>query len=168
MTVYIENELEIEDLFDFDYIQVADNVCRGVLDYLKCPLDCEIDIIITDNENIRAINNETRGIDKATDVLSFPNLFFEEPGIYCDDEQQLIDCINPENKLVVLGEIILSYDRIKSQAQEYGHSEKREYAFLIAHSMLHLSGYDHMEPEEAEKMESLQREILDGIGITRD
>lgn len=168
MYIFLENALDREDIFDFDYKGVAESVCNAVLSYLKCPFECEVDILITDNEQIKIINNDTRNIDRETDVLSFPNLFFDEPAAFDIDDGELCDYVNPENNLVVLGEVILSYDRILSQAQEYGHSVKREYAFLIAHSMLHLCGYDHMEENEAAVMEDLQRIILDGIGITRD
>lgn len=167
MFVYFENTLSGDDIFDFDYEEVANRVCEAVLADRGCPYECEIDIILTDNEQIRIINRETRNIDKETDVLSFPNLFFESPAVFEVSESEICDYMNPENNLVVLGEIILSYDRIISQAKEYGHSIKREFAFLIAHSMLHLCGYDHMESDEAAVMEELQKNILDGIGITR-
>lgn len=168
MNIIFENEIEERMQFDFDYMQIATDVCNEVLDYLKCPYDCEINILVTDNENIRNINRETRNIDKETDVLSFPNLFFDEPSDFNIFDEELLDCVNPENDLVVLGDIILSYDRILSQADEYGHSVKREYAFLITHSMLHLCGYDHMEPDEAKVMEELQELILNNLGIIRD
>lgn len=168
MNIIFENEIEERMQFDFDYMQIATDVCNEVLDYLKCPYDCEINILVTDNENIRNINRETRNIDKETDVLSFPNLFFDEPSDFNISDEELLDCVNPENDLVVLGDIILSYDRILSQADEYGHSVKREYAFLITHSMLHLCGYDHMEPDEAKVMEELQELILNNLGIIRD
>lgn len=168
MNIIFENEIEDRMQFEFDYLQTATDVCEEVLDYLKCPYDCEINIIVTDNENIKVINNDTRNIDKETDVLSFPNLFFDEPAAFDISEEELIDCVNPENELVVLGDIILSYDRILSQAEDYGHSVKREYAFLITHSMLHLCGYDHMETEEAKVMEDLQELILNNLGIVRD
>lgn len=168
MNIIFENEIEDRVQFEFDYLQTATDVCKEVLDYLKCPYDCEINIIVTDNENIKVINNDTRNIDKETDVLSFPNLFFDEPAVFDISEDELLDCVNPENELVVLGDIILSYDRILSQAEDYGHSVKREYAFLITHSMLHLCGFDHMEPEEAKVMEDLQELILNNLGIVRD
>lgn len=168
MNIIFENEIEDRMQFEFDYLQTATDVCEEVLDYLECPYDCEINIIVTDNENIKVINNDTRNIDKETDVLSFPNLFFDEPAAFDISEEELIDCVNPENELVVLGDIILSYDRILSQAEDYGHSVKREYAFLITHSMLHLCGYDHMETEEAKVMEDLQELILNNLGIVRD
>ena len=77
------------------------------------------------------------------------------------------DCFHPETGELLLGDIVISAEKVLEQAAEYGHSVKREYAFLIAHSMLHLSGYDHMEPEEAAVMEQKQREILETLGITR-
>lgn len=168
MEIFFENEIDEKMQFEFEYLQTAKDVCQGVLDYLECPFECEINILVTDDENIRTINKETRDIDRATDVLSFPNLFFDEPGCFDIPDEEICDCIDPENDLVILGDIILSYDKILFQANEYGHSIKREYAFLITHSMLHLCGYDHMEIEEAKVMEGLQNEILNKLNITRD
>jgi len=168
MEIFFENEIEEKMAFDFDYMQVIKAVCNGVLEHLECPFECEVNIILTDNTSIREINKDTRNIDKETDVLSFPNLFFDEPACFDISDDELADYIDPENDLIVLGDIILSYDRIISQAIEYGHSIKREFAFLITHSMLHLCGYDHMEEGEAKVMENLQNDILNKLGITRD
>lgn len=168
MEIFFDNEIEDRVKFDFDHIQVANDVCKGVLDYLECPFECEINILLTDNDSIRIINNDTRNIDKETDVLSFPNLYYESPGCFEILEEDMADYIDPEYGLVVLGDIILSYDRILSQAMDYGHSVRREYAFLITHSMLHLCGYDHMVEDEAKVMEDLQNTILNKLGITRD
>ena len=165
MKIYLDNTTEIE--FDFDHNKVAEAVCREVLEQEKCPFDCEINITITDNADIREINKQTRDIDKETDVLSFPGLFFDAPGVFDEDMKDEADCIDPENGLIILGDIVLSADKIFAQAQEYGHSVKREYAFLIAHSMLHLCGYDHMEEDEAVVMEEKQRTVLDRLNITR-
>ena len=77
------------------------------------------------------------------------------------------DDFNPDTGEAILGDIIISVDKVREQAEEYGHSELREFAFLITHSMLHLFGYDHMEPEEAKVMEDKQRQILDELSITR-
>jgi len=168
MNIIFENEIDDRMQFEFDYMQIAKDVCNEVLSYLKCPYDCEINVYVTDNENIRIINNDTRNIDKETDVLSFPNLFFDEPAAFDIPDEELVDCVNPETDMIVLGDIILSYDRILSQAEDYGHSIKREYAFLITHSMLHLCGYDHMEADEAKVMEELQELILNNLGIFRE
>ena len=114
------------------------------------------------------MNREYRGIDRETDVLSFPNVDFEEEGVFDIDEDREADCFDPETGELVLGDIMISVDRVYGQAQEYGHSVRREFAFLVAHSMLHLCGYDHMEEEERARMERRQEEILTGLGITRD
>lgn len=164
--IFLEDESEID--LGIDYFDIANRVVNKSLEVLKCPFEAEVSILLTDNQGIHKINKETREIDKATDVLSFPNLFFESEGRYDLDLQNEGDYVDPETGLVVLGDIIISLDKVKSQAFEYGHSVKREYAFLITHSMLHLSGYDHMKEDEAARMEAKQREILDSLSITRD
>ena len=119
-----------------------------------------------DDEEIRKINSEYRGIDKSTDVLSFPFNEFEIPGNF-DDIEESVDAFNPETGELLLGDIILSTDHITEQAIEYGHSETRELAFLVVHSMLHLMGYDHMVDEDRVIMEERQRKILELEGISR-
>ncbi|RHR17054.1 rRNA maturation RNase YbeY [Firmicutes bacterium AM29-6AC] len=127
------------------------------LRYEEFDEDCEISVSIVDNEEIREINRQFRSIDRATDVLSFPMLTFAE------GEEAEVN----ENDEIVLGDIIISLERAKEQAEEYGHSLKREIAFLTAHSMLHLLGYDHMEPEEEAEMFRRQKEILLQAGFPR-
>lgn len=164
--IYLENDTSIE--FDFDFNEIANSVVDATLKELKCPFECEVDILLTDNASIHEYNLETRNIDRPTDVLSYPNLFFEEEGIYEMSLNDINALINPENNKIVLGQIIISLEKVIEQADEFGHSKKREFAFLVAHSMLHLSGYDHMEKDEAQRMENMQRVILDKIGLTRD
>lgn len=136
-------------------------VCEKALESEECDFDAEISVTLVDNESIRAINNEQRGIDKATDVLSFPMLEFDEDG--CADAEFDFD-----GDLVVLGDIVISMERAKAQAEEYGHSFIREIAFLTAHSMLHLLGYDHVNSAEEEKiMFTKQENILQSMGIVR-
>lgn len=118
---------------------------------------CEISVSIVDNTEIHQINKQFRGIDRPTDVLSFPQLTFAENEIMERNE----------NDEIVLGDIIISLERAQEQAEAYGHSLKREIAFLTAHSMLHLLGYDHMEPEEEAEMFAKQHEILERVGIPR-
>lgn len=167
MNFYVDNETDHE--FDFDIEKVVRDVCEGVLSMEKCPYgNISVNVLVTDNEGIRQYNKDFRQIDKETDVLSFPNLEFEKPGEYFIPEGEEADYIDPESGDIVLGDIILSKDRILSQAEEYGHSIKREFAFLVAHSMLHLSGYDHMTEEEAAVMEEKQKAVLNELGITRD
>ena len=166
MQLYLENETEIA--FDFDTEEIAKKVIEKVLEVENCPFDTEVNLLITDNEGIREYNVSMRGIDKPTDVLSFPGLFFEEPSVFFIPEEETADYTNPENGLIILGDIIISVDKVLSQAEEYGHSNKREFAFLVAHSMYHLCGYDHMTPDEAAVMEKKQEEILQLLQITRD
>ena len=82
--------------------------------------------------------------------------------------EQLVDLLDPDTGKIMFGDIVINEDRVRSQAEDYGHSIKREFAFLVAHSMLHLCGYDHMEEEEAKVMEKKQEDVLGELGITRD
>ena len=166
MQFFIENETEVN--FDFDIEAVVKAVAEEVLDSEKCPYEAQVNVLLTDNEGIRQFNKEYRDIDRETDVLSFPNLDFEEPGFYEIDEDMEASYFDPESGELILGDIIISGDKVKEQAESYGHSQKREFAFLVAHSMLHLSGYDHMEPEEAKVMEAKQEAVLQKLNITRD
>ena len=165
MTIYIESETEVD--FDFDYEKVAKDVVNTAMDYMKFPFEAEVSITLTDNDGIHEINKEFRHIDSPTDVLSFPMIAYEEPGDFSLIEED-DDLFNPESGEVILGDIVLNVPRIHNQAKEYGHSDLREYAFLIAHSMLHLFGFDHMTEKEAAVMETKQREILDILKISRD
>ncbi len=166
MTSYVENETEA--VFEFDIHKIADSVIERVLETEGCPYEVQVNLLITDNAGIQTYNAEFRGIDKETDVLSFPNVEYEMPGDFSCVEEQAADCFDPESGELILGDIIISVDRVKEQALSYGHSEKREFAFLVAHSMLHLCGYDHMEDKEAKEMERKQEEILVFLGITRE
>lgn len=166
MHYFIENETD--EVFDFNVDEVVKAVVDEVLDTEQCPYESQVNVLLTDNEGIRQFNKEYRDIDKETDVLSFPNLDFEVPGDFDIDEDAEADYFDPESGELILGDIIISVDKVKEQAESYGHSRKREFAFLVAHSMLHLSGYDHMEPEEALVMEKKQEAVLQKLGITRD
>lgn len=117
----------------------------------------EVSVTLVDNEGIRELNREHRDIDRETDVLSFP---------LGDDDGYEID---PDNYAIMLGDIVISLEKAAAQAQEYGHSYRREVAFLITHSLFHLLGYDHVNSEEEEKeMFGKQEKVLDKLGITRD
>lgn len=156
MTLLIDNRTNFE-LTD-EIKETLKKVCLKSLQYEEFNEDCEISLSIVTNDEIHDINKQFRNIDSPTDVLSFPQLTFEE-GEEAD--------VN-ENGEIVLGDIIISIDRAKEQAEEYGHSLKRELAFLSVHSMLHLMGYDHMVPEEEEDMFRRQKEILIEAGIPRE
>lgn len=138
--------------------EVICKVTEESLRHENFDMECEISVSIVDNEEIRKINKRFRNVDRPTDVLSFPMLNFEAGGV---------TEVNEKNE-IVLGDFIISLERAKEQAIEYGHSLQREIAFLTAHSMLHLLGYDHMEQEEEKEMLQKQKEILDSLGITRE
>ena len=164
MRIYLENEGELE--LGLQYLELAEEVAEAVLDYEQCPYESQVELLLTNNEEIQRINQEFREIDRPTDVLSFPMVDFEIPGDYEFLEEE-DSCFDPETGELMLGNIVISKEKVVAQAEEYGHSVKREYAFLIAHSMLHLLGYDHMEEAERAVMEAKQREILAQLGIER-
>ena len=164
MTLYIEEEGTCS--LPFDVKETAELIVETVLDCEECPYEAEVNLLLTDDEAIREMNREHRHIDRATDVLSFPMLEYETPGDLSGIEESA-NAFDPETGELMLGDIVISKDRVIAQAEEYGHSVRREYAFLIAHSMLHLLGYDHMEEEERRLMEDGQRKIMEKAGILR-
>ena len=165
MTFYIEKETETD--LGLDYREIYEQVAKEVLDQEGCPYEVEVSLTLVDPEVIKDTNREFREIDRVTDVLSFPMIEYTTPGDFSNVEEDFSDCFNPESGELMLGDIMICLDRAREQAEEYGHSVKREFAFLIAHSMLHLLGFDHMEEDEARVMEAKQREALDHLGITR-
>ncbi len=158
----IENEQNKEEVNE-ELTDIIQTVCDKVLQTEECDFDAEISVTFTDNEGIRAINKEYRNIDKPTDVLSFPMLEFDENGVADDAE------LDSDGDLIMLGDIVISLERAREQSIEFRHSMKREIAFLTAHSMLHLLGYDHVDDEEGEKiMIQKQEAVLNSLGITRE
>lgn len=160
-------EYETEKKLDLPYEEIVRAVIAACLDHEECPYEAEVNVIFTDDEGIRQINRQYRQLDAPTDVLSFPLVDYEIPADFGHVEEQAEDYFNPETGELMLGDIILSVDKIEQQAREYGHTQKRELAFLVAHSMLHLMGYDHMEEGERKVMEEKQSQILTDLGITR-
>ena len=165
MTVTIERESDIP--LPFSEQEVAEAVIMETLDYEDCPYEVQVNIILTTNEEIRQINLEQRGVDAPTDVLSFPMIEYAYPSDFTVLEGDSMDNFDPDSGELILGDIVISVDKVMEQAEKYNHGVKREYAFLIAHSMLHLFGYDHMDEVERENMEIRQDEILNRLGITR-
>ena len=166
MSVSIERETETGA--DFPNDELIFSVINEALDYVGCPYECSINVLLTDDTGIRDMNRDFRGIDRATDVLSFPMLSFETPADFSGVEEDPSDYADPETGELVLGDIVISCERAIAQAAEFGHSLKREVAFLTAHSMLHLCGYDHIDEAERSVMEQKQDEILTKLGITRE
>lgn len=165
MTINIE--YETSDLLLFDYKSIIERVIYAAMDHERCPYEAQVNVLLTGSDEIKVINNEFRGIDAATDVLSFPMLAFERPADFDFLEAEGADCFDPETGELILGDIVICVPKVREQAEAYGHSEERELGFLTAHSMLHLFGYDHMEDHERKVMEDRQRAVLDSIGLKR-
>ena len=157
MTVTIERESDIP--LPFSEQEVAEAVISETLDYEDCPYEVAVNIILTTNDEIQQINLEQRGIDAPTDVLSFPMIEYAYPSDFTVLEADSMDSFDPDTGELILGDIVISVDKVIEQAEKYNHGVKREYAFLVAHSMLHLFGYDHMDELERETMEHKQKNI---------
>ena len=164
MTLFFEEEGELK--LDLPCKELAEKVINAALDYADCPYETEVNLLLTMNDEIQEMTCNFREIDRPTDVLSFPMIDYEEAGNF-DFLEDVMDAFHPESGELMLGDIVISKEKVISQAEEYGHSIEREYAFLIAHSMLHLFGYDHMEDDERLEMEQKQKEILEILQIVR-
>ena len=145
--IFNETKENIPDL------EVLEPLLKYALDFEKVD-NLEFNVIIINNEKIHEINKQYRGVDRPTDVISFALEDFKD--------------ITYENNYRVLGDIYISIDKVKEQAKEYGHSEKRELAFLAVHGLLHLLGYDHMKEDEEKIMFEKQEKILKGYGIKKE
>ena len=165
MTFYVERETDVR-LLDNER-ELLERIAAGVLEYEKCPYEITLNLLITDGEGIRIYNRDYRGLDRETDVLSFPAVDYESPSDFSLAERSRAAYFDQDTGELILGDIILNADRVLSQAGEYGHSVKREYCFLLTHSFLHLLGYDHETPEQEREMFTRQEEILERLGITK-
>ncbi len=156
MNIIIDREIDedLEQHFDFDLNELSYEIIKEGLVLENIHENVEVSILLVDNEQIQELNSKHRKKDAPTDVLSFP-LLTEFHNLQ-------------EDEIIYLGDIVISVERAKEQADEYGHSFKREIGFLIAHSILHLLGYDHMNEEDEKCMIDKQEEILNNIGLTRD
>ena len=145
-----------------DMRDLVRSAVKAALEYMDFPLKSEVSVMFTDDEEIHELNRMHRGVDRPTDVLSFPLFEYDENGDITEDDLDF----NPNGEML-LGDIVISLETASRQAQEYGHSFEREIGFLTVHSMLHLFGYDHMTPEDEEEMFGYQREILERMGLER-
>lgn len=164
MTINLTNEASLD--LSLPYEQIATDIITEALDTYHCPYEAQVDILLVDNAMIQQINRDNRTIDAPTDVLSFPMLEYKTAAdfSFLDDVE---DCFDLDTGELVLGDIVISLEKVREQALEYNHSETREFAFLIAHSMLHLFGYDHIDATEREDMEQRQEKILTAKGYIR-
>lgn len=152
--VYFSDEQDKIKL-DFNAEELIEKCTEQALVEEEIDESAEVSVTFVDNEKIRALNAEHRGIDRETDVLSFP--------AFTDDGFE----VNPENDAIILGDIVISLEKAKAQSEEYGHSMLRETAFLIAHSLFHLLGCDHETEAEEKEMFEKQENVLQRLGITR-
>lgn len=166
MTFYVETECK--ETFPFSAQEAGARAAAQVLAQEGCPFPCDVNLLLTNDAEIRALNRQHRGIDEATDVLSFPALPFEAPAAFPGRDDPALSFADPDTGNVWLGDIVISVERALAQAEAYGHSPLREFSFLVVHSMLHLLGYDHMTEEEARVMEEHAERALNALQITRD
>ena len=165
MTVYFEDEAGIS--FGFDPEEKVEEMIAFVRDYVECPYDIEVSVTLVDTDTIRQVNSQFRQIEKVTDVLSFPMMEYDSPRDFGGQAFQNSLSLSPDTQEMILGDILLCSEVVKTQAEEYGHSELREFCFLVVHSMLHLFGYDHIQEEDRREMEEEQRKIMERLGRNR-
>ena len=165
MTSFVDMDEDIDPGFDVQLL--TDKLHEAVCDSESCPFEACVNLSVTHSEEVRKLNLEYRDMDRTTDVLSFPATEVLE-GRFEELDQSDISLFDPESGELILGDIIINIDRVYSQAEEYGHGIKREFAFLAAHCLFHLCGYDHMDDETAHMMEEKQEAVLQKLGITRE
>ena len=165
MTIDYDKSTPIE--FDFSESELLDTLVKGVMDELAVSYEVAVSVSVVGEDEIRRINGEFREMDSVTDVLSFPMNEFDEAGVFEGESFEASMSLDPDTDELMLGDIVLCADKVKAQAAEYGHSEKREYAFLIVHSLLHLCGFDHITDADRRLMEAKQSLVLDSLKIYR-
>ena len=155
MTLLSDNRTE--EIISEEIMAAVEKVAYETLVYDEFDTECEVSLSFVSDEEIQEINNNFRDMDKATDVLSFPQIDYDVDEVVMTNEKGEI----------VLGDIIISVDTAKRQEEEYGHSLRREIAFLTVHGMLHLLGYDHIEEEDGVIMRSEEKRLMEKLGISR-
>ena len=166
--IYIDNrqnKIEVSD----EFTKKLENIIIETLKEEEVNVSCEVSLVFVDSDEIREINNENRGIDRATDVLSFPILDYPKDKVYKEVyKEEKFDETFLDGDDLVIGDIVLSLEKALEQSKEYNHSFEREASYLVVHSVLHLLGYDHMEEEEKKRMRGREEEILNKLNIRRD
>ena len=165
MKIEWEQELPFApELTAAPFALVAD--CCQAAEGVALPL--AVHVRLTDDARIRTLNAAYRAIDRATDVLSFPTVNYPKGRTAKTCEKRLRAELDPELSACMLGDIVISAEHARAQAQEYGHNVRRELCYLFAHGLFHLMGYDHMEPDEQKEMRSMEEKALGMAGVTRD
>lgn len=165
--LYIEN-LNEEIKVDEDIIDTIQKMLEVVCENEGVEYEPSVDLTFMNDEMIHEVNKEQRDVDKPTDVLSFPLLSYEEHKVFSEsyNEDNLTDDLFYEDRLM-LGDVLISLNTAKRQAQEFGHSFKREVVFLFTHSLLHLLGYDHVEDSDRERMNEKEDKYMEMLGVSR-
>lgn len=166
VTLYLEDEVNFFESHN-ELLEKVKAVINQCLEEEKVPFEVEVSLTVVDLETIHEINKEHRNIDRPTDVLSFPQIDPETIGYINWDTLDTASCVNYDTEEVILGDIILCADKAREQAASYGHSLTREVCFLVAHSMFHLLGYDHMTEEDEKTMVKKQESVLQCLSILR-
>lgn len=165
--IYVDNRQEKIEASE-EFIESLKKVINFALKEEEVDLECEVSLLFVDNEEIREINNDTRQIDRETDVLSFPMLDYENKQVFkeCYKDHQFSES-DFDGEELVLGDIVLSLEKALEQSKEYNHSFEREASYLVVHSVLHLLGYDHMEDDDKVIMRKREEELLGELKILR-
>lgn len=166
MTIYLEDETQFFEKYPAIYEKVEAVITR-CLDVEEVPYETEVSLTMVDLDTIHEINMTHREVDRPTDVLSFPQIAPKAIGVIDWDNIDFASCTNYDTEEIMLGDIIICDERAREQAESYGHSLEREICFLVAHSMFHLLGYDHMTSEEEKVMVEKQESVLQYLSILR-
>lgn len=166
MAILFENNTDFN--MNKNYLEIIQKTVNETIIHEKCPYPVEVSITLVNNSEIKELNKEYMGKDTPTDVLSFPQIDFRVPSNFEFNLNELEDnYFNLETDELLIGDIVISVDKLIEQADEYGHSIERELGFLVVHSMLHLFGYDHIESDEEKQMFEIQEKILNKVGLSR-
>lgn len=166
--IYVDNRQEKLEVTE-EFVNKLNSVMEFALKEEEVNIKYEVSLLFVDNEEIRGINKDTRGIDRETDVLSFPMLEYEEKKVFKEIYKDFkFSPADFDGEELVLGDIVLSLEKALEQSQEFNHSYEREASYLVVHSVLHLLGYDHIKEDEKIVMRSREEEILNKLNITRD
>lgn len=168
--ILINYDVEDKYTFEFDYKKTSKQIAKKVFETECLSYDFSFNLSVVDKAMIKKINKEQRNINRITDVLSFPNISFKKPSdfsLYIKDGVYDISILDMTTKTIFLGDVVMCYDKVLSQSIMYNHSIKREFSFLLVHSLLHLLGYDHMNIKDERKMCKKQDDILISLNILR-
>jgi len=166
VTICLEDETGFFNQYP-DLYKKVESVIERCLDEEEVPYEVEVSLTIVDINRMHEINKTHRNIDRPTDVLSFPQIDPVEIGYIDWDQIDYSSCVNYDTEEVMLGDIILCDEKARKQAEQFEHSLEREVCFLVAHSMFHLLGYDHMSSEDEKKMVNKQESVLNHLSILR-